>query len=117
VERVEESRAARIVLASRGGWAFAGTMLAHAALVLAIGSLVSGPLATAGGPLAASLAVLAAGVSIRLLFDPLVAWCAARPDGAGTALEIVVSGCFFPSRIARHANRLAEAVSRRLAGP
>ncbi|HSN92348.1 MAG TPA: cytochrome c biogenesis protein ResB [Anaeromyxobacteraceae bacterium] len=116
VERVEDAQAARVVLASRGGWAFSGSMLAHAGLALAIGSLVSGPLVSVRGPLAASVVVLAAGVALRLAFDPLVAWCAARAAEGGTALEIVVSGCVFPSRISRRADLLAEALERRLAG-
>jgi hypothetical protein len=115
VERVEDSQQARIVLASRGGWAFSGTMLAHAGLVLAIGALAAGPMALARTPLAAGLLALLAGVSMRLLFDPLVAWCAARSAGAATIVEVVVSGCFRPRRIAQRADLLAAQLERRLA--
>jgi hypothetical protein len=112
VERVETSHGARVVIARRGGWAFGGTMLVHAGLLVALAAAASAPVPEHGNVLAMAAAAVASGAWLRLAFDPQVAWCAAQGRDDGSALELVVSGCLFRGRLAQTADRIAAEVAR-----
>ena len=112
VERIERSCETRVMLASSSGWAFLGTMLVHAGLVALVGAL---SVEHERSVLAlAALLLGAAGAGLRLGFDPRVAWCSAQQTPAGTAVELVLSGRWFPGRVARCADQLARRIETRL---
>ncbi len=115
IERVEESHASRVVLATRGGWAFAGSMLVHAGLAIVLTDLALEGVAPGPAILSLGAAVVATGLWLRFVYDPQVVWCAARSTPAGHAVDVVVSARWFPARIARCADRLAARVAERLA--
>jgi hypothetical protein len=118
VERVESSRGSRVVLASRAGVPFAGSMTAHLGLALAIAALAVGSPEQVGAALALGALAVVVGIALRVAYDPQVVWCAAQAKEGGTALELVVSGSILPSLVARCSGRLAERIGLRfLAAP
>jgi hypothetical protein len=114
VDRVERSHDAWVVLASRAARAFFGSMLMHLGVVVTLGALAAGPLGRIGWVTATGAVVFALGSWLRVAFDPHVVWCVARGAGEGTTLEIVVSGRWFPSRVAECADALAGRIAGRV---
>jgi hypothetical protein len=115
VDRIESAQDARVVLASRAGVPFAGSMIAHGGLALALGALGLGSLAGSGPALAAGALAAGVGGVLRFAWDAEVVWCAAQAREGGTALELVVSGSLLPALVARCSRRLAERIGLRFA--
>lgn len=111
VERVEAAHEAQVVLATRNGWAFTGSMLVHAGLMTFVAALAIGPLERTSGVAALGCAAVLGGAWLRLVHDRVVVWCAVGAGETGNAVELVVSGRWLASRVTRWADHLVSRLS------